>query len=57
MSWQTALVILWDTASWREAVTLIGHNESVEDLAFTADGHLLATTSVDGTIRLWDARP
>jgi hypothetical protein len=34
--------------------TLTGHTSAIYSVAFSRDGHTLATTSVDGTARLWD---
>ena len=36
--------------------TLTGHTEPVSAVVFSPDGTTLATTSADGTARLWDAR-
>jgi WD40 repeat protein len=45
---------LFDCATGRES-HLVGHKDFVSGLAFSPDGLILATGSVDGTIRLWDA--
>ena len=33
---------------------LAGHKDSVSSLAFSANGHLLASGSFDGVIQIWD---
>jgi eukaryotic-like serine/threonine-protein kinase len=42
----------WDI---RELLTLRGHEGSVESLQFSPDGSALASSSTDGTVRLWRA--
>jgi len=46
------LARLYDCATGQERV-LSGHRDFVSGLAFSPDGQLLATGSMDGTIRLW----
>ena len=38
----------------QERVQLIGHKGAVTSIAFSPDGHILATGSWDGTVRFWD---
>jgi WD40 repeat protein len=47
-------VRLWDPATGELLRTLEGHNTDVKDLAFSPDGHLLATCDWDGVTILWD---
>jgi WD40 repeat protein len=48
---------LWDLATGREVGILPGHEGAVHALAFSSDGHWLASGSyVDRTARLWDVR-
>ena len=45
---------LWDVPNRRSHRILEGHQSQVVQVAFEPSGHLLATTSLDGTTRLWD---
>src|SRR5262249_26144259 len=48
-------VRLWDRATGREIRTLKGSSGPVYHVAFTPDGHYLASTSKDDeTVRVWD---
>jgi WD40 repeat protein len=47
-------IYLWDITQGEELVVLAsGHTERLTSLSFNADGTLLMSTSIDGTLRLW----
>lgn len=48
---------IWDASSGRELLTLIGHRNWVMGLAFSPDGNSLASTSKDGSVKIWSLAP
>jgi WD40 repeat protein/transcriptional regulator with XRE-family HTH domain len=46
---------IWDAATGRLLLTLVGHTDSVNSIAFSPDGRHLATSSDDHTAKVWDA--
>ncbi len=47
-------VYLLDRVSDVRSAELIGHTRAIQSLAFSPDDQLLATSSDDGTVRVWD---
>ena len=50
-------VKVWDAATGREQLSLLGHTGWVMGLAFRPDGKTLASTSLDGTVKVWSLLP
>lgn len=44
---------LWDTTKGGLIAQLVGHDDDVEDMAFSSNGELIATASRDTTARVW----
>ena len=51
---QGGQVKVWQLPERRQLVTIEGHNDTVQALAFSPDGKTLATASYDKDIKLWD---
>jgi len=52
--WKIAAVGATQPSQGDDAIVLRGHDQGVNDVAFSADGTTLYTASADGTIRAWD---
>jgi WD40 repeat protein/serine/threonine protein kinase len=46
-------IAVWNLSSGLRVKTLRGHRDLIDALAFSADGHILASGSRDTTLRLW----
>ena len=57
-----AEILLWDAATGEYITTLIGHDKAIDNriplhsssIAFSPNGEILVSGSLDGTVRLWD---
>lgn len=51
---ESGLVDLRDAGTGESVLAFAGHDADINDVAFSADGSLLATTGDDGLLRVWD---
>jgi serine/threonine protein kinase len=51
----TSQVAIWDAESKQQVNKLVGHSQPILSICYSPDGKTIATGSVDGTARLWDA--
>jgi hypothetical protein len=54
-SWDSRATI-WNVATGRRLVNLVGHTRGIADAALSPDGTRVITGSLDRTLRVWDAR-
>ncbi len=52
---ERGVVRVWDIATERPLLTLRGHTDMVNAVAYSADGLRIATGSSDRSVRIWDA--
>lgn len=48
------VLILFDTVAMKMVRRFEGHTDRVTDLCFSEDGKWLISSSMDGTLRIWD---
>jgi WD40 repeat protein/predicted acylesterase/phospholipase RssA len=53
---ETGAVTVWDADSGEPSALLLGHDGAIHGARWHAGGELLATTSTDGTAKLWDPK-
>jgi WD40 repeat protein/DNA-binding SARP family transcriptional activator len=51
---ESGVVDLRDTQTGASVLSFTGHDADINDVAFSPDGSLLATTGDDGLLRVWD---
>ena len=61
MWWQSGFkkvpIHLWEAETGKQITTFLGHPTDIQGLAFSPNNELLASTSFDGSILLWDLKP
>jgi WD40 repeat protein/class 3 adenylate cyclase len=46
---------VWDVTTGKLVLSLVGHTDGVNNIAYNFDGTQIATAAKDGTVKVWDA--
>jgi len=49
-------IFVWNAATYVKMDDLEGHKSRIYDIGFNPDDNIMATSSLDGTVRLWDCK-
>jgi WD40 repeat protein len=52
----TAKVVVFDTATWKQTSSLVGHEGVIKDLEISPDGTKIASSDAFGLVRIWDLK-
>ena len=52
--WNPNRITLWDTITGDYIAQFTGHTDRIESITFSPDGKMLASTSLDKTVKLWN---
>ena len=55
--WDNLAIRIWDISSGEQIHAFRGHNTSVQSMAFSPEGTMLAAGCRNGTILVWDCKP
>ncbi|MFP4024754.1 MAG: eIF2A-related protein [Thiohalospira sp.] len=47
-------IVVWDTNTYMQIDNLEGHKSRIYDIDFNPENNMMATSSLDGTVRIWD---
>ena len=47
-------ITIWDTGKYGEIISIPAHRSRIYDLDFSPDNSLMASSSLDGTVKMWD---
>ncbi|KAF9576645.1 hypothetical protein EC968_006993 [Mortierella alpina] len=52
----TGKIVIYDTVTWTSTRTLLGHTSAVYTIAYSKEGHRIASGGLDKIICLWDSK-
>lgn len=52
----TGMIQVWDMKTQAVVTNFAEHKEAIQSIAFSENGYYMASTAVDGLVKLWDLR-